>query len=100
MRIHQPDIMKCDLCNKTDDETTIYEEIPVLSYSYYSTEWGLTDDPPTVILKSLDLCEGCLRSVVTVEVSNKFHQPGYNFLRKKTKEPEELKIPKNKLMLC
>lgn len=99
MKVVQPALYYCDLCNKQESKNEkIYKKVPVLSYSYYSTEWGVDKESATLVLREFDLCEGCLKKVVGIEYAENFCQPGFSFLKIKEEDPKEFKVNLNMLI--
>lgn len=93
MKVSQPDIYFCDVCGKQgNEEVEIYKNIPVLSYEYKVTEYGIADLPPKLTINNFDLCEECLHQCVGIEYGENFCTPGfYNInLNDKNKKPDDI----------
>lgn len=93
MKIPQPDIYKCDICGKENNEDTkIYLDVPVLSYKYNCTEYGIEKDKAYVVVEKFDLCEECLHKSVAIEYANNFHIPGYSKIGFNKNKPKSIEF--------
>lgn len=93
MKVKQPDLYYCDVCGKQEDkDNKFYKDVPVLSYRYGSTEYGVVRDNVTVNVHEFDLCEDCLKKAVGIAYAENAFSPGYALVEFKKDDPEQFKV--------